>query len=198
MRGKEKWTEHTRDLPALSPGTRVLIQNQYGAGKAAKRWDKSGLVLEDLGYNKYRVKVDGSGRVTDRNRQFLKQFTPVTPGMPGPTPNSVNPIPQPSDQQPFNPHPEPELPKPVVNTGPNTPIAPTPQFEDVTESPASPSYVTPPSSPVQSPEIPEASNPTPKPVSVQNKEPEIEPPVRRSNRIRKPPKRYNPAEYDLS
>ena len=195
MRGQEKWTEHTRDLPALSPGSRVLIQNQYGAGKAAKRWDKSGLVLEDLGYNKYRVKVDGSGRVTDRNRQFLKQFTPVTPGMPGPTPNAV---PQSSNQQPFNPVPEPELPKPVVNTGPNTPIAPTPQFEDVTESPASPSYVTPPSSPVQSPDIPEASGPTPKPMTLPTKEPEIEPPVRRSTRIRKPPKKYNPAEYDLS
>ena len=195
MRGQEKWTEHTRDLPALSPGSRVLIQNQYGVGKAAKRWDKSGLVLEDLGYNKYRVKVDGSGRVTDRNRQFLKQFTPVTPGMPGPTPNTV---PQSSNQQPFDPIPEPELPKPVVNTGPSTSIAPTPQFEDVTESPASPSYVTQPSSPVQSPDIPEASGPTPKPMTLPTKEPEIEHPVRRSTRIRKPPKKYNPAEYDLS
>ena len=61
VRGSERWSEHTRDLPALSPGSRVLIQNQYGAGKLAKKWDKSGLVLEDLGYNKYRVKVDGSG-----------------------------------------------------------------------------------------------------------------------------------------
>merc|ERR1712025_445300 len=90
LRGHEKWSEHTRDLPPLTPGSRVLIQNQFGAGKLAKKWDKSGLVLEELGYNKYRVKVDGSGRVTDRNRQFLRKFTPVTPYLPGPNPNSSN------------------------------------------------------------------------------------------------------------
>ena len=59
--------------------------------------------------------------------------------------------------------------------------------------------MTPPSSPVQeTPDIPEASCPTPSPVNVASKEPEIQPPVRRSTRIRNPPKRYNPAEYDLS
>ena len=47
-------------------------------------------------------------------------------------------------------------------------------------------------------DIPEASGPTPKPMTLPTKEPEIEPPVRRSTRIRKPPKKYNPAEYDLS
>ena len=148
MRGTEKWTEHTRDLPALYPGTRVLIQNQYGAGKISKKWDKSGLVLEDLGYNKYRVKVDGSGRVTDRNRQFLKQFTPVTPRMPGPTPNTVdlNPIPQ--TQIPLNPIPVNERSQHFVDPAPSSPTSPTPQFEDIPNSPVSPSFVTPPSSPV--------------------------------------------------
>merc|ERR1719422_2201080 len=96
IRGSERWSAHTRDLPQLTPGTRVLIQNQHGAGKIAKRWDKSGMILEHLGFNKYRVKVDGSGRVTDRNRQFLRKFTPVTPSLPGPMPNpAFNPIPQP-------------------------------------------------------------------------------------------------------
>ena len=85
MRGTEKWMEHTRDLPPLSPGNRVLIQNQHGAGKAAKRWNKLGVILEDLGYNKYHVKVDMSGRATDCNHQFLKKITPDTPGMPSPT-----------------------------------------------------------------------------------------------------------------
>ena len=65
-----------------------MIQNQHGAGKIAKKWDKTGLILEDMGYNKYRIKVDGSGRVTDRNRQFLRQFTPVTTQQPGPRPDT--------------------------------------------------------------------------------------------------------------
>ena len=200
LRGHEKWSEHTRDLPPLTPGSRVLIQNQFGAGKLAKKWDKSGLVLEDLGYNKYRVKVDGSGRVTDRNRQFLRKFTPVTPSLPGPTPNTViNPNPQPVNpipassqrNQPFDPSPVIQnIPEPVVNPEPSSPIAPS--HSDTPESPASPSFVTPPSSPVQLPDIPEASCPSPNPV------PQVQPQVRRSTRIRNPPKRYNPAEYDLT
>ena len=78
IKASERWLANTRDLRPLQPGTRVIIQNQHGAGKISKKWDRTGLILEDMGYNKYRIKVDGSGRVTDRNRQFLRQFTPVT------------------------------------------------------------------------------------------------------------------------
>ena len=71
----------------MKVGQNVLIQNQYGTGKMAKKWEKSGMVVEDLGFNKYRIRVDGSGRVTDRNRQFLKKFSPVTAKLPGPCPS---------------------------------------------------------------------------------------------------------------
>ena len=187
MKGTEKWTEHTRDLPALNPGTRVLIQNQYGAGKAAKRWDRSGLVIENLGFNKYRVKIDGSGRVTDRNRQFLKQFTPVTPGMPGPTPNTVNPTPQPQSQIPINPTPvqHNERLQHFVDPAPSSPIPPARQLERIPNSPTSPTFVTPPSSPVQSQGIPEASHSSPEPVTL----PETPMLPRRSTRVTKPPDR---------
>ena len=200
IRGSKKWSEHTRDLPPLAPGSRVLIQNQFGAGKLAKKWDKSGVILQHLGFNKYQVKVDGSGRITDRNRQFLKKFTPVTPVLPGPTPNAAfNPSPQlfnptpvtnrSQRSQPFDSAPT----EPFVNSSP-----PTPRFIDIPDSPTSPSFVTPPSSPAQAPGIPEASCPTPEPVTLPTNEPETQPQVRRSTRIRNPPKRYNPAEYDLS
>ena len=53
VRGYERWSAHTRDLPALTPGSRVMIQNQHGAGKIAKKWDKTGIVIEDLGFDKY-------------------------------------------------------------------------------------------------------------------------------------------------
>ena len=74
--GLERWSEKTRPQSQLSPGQAVYIQNQRGVGKAGKRWDRSGVVLEDNGYDKYTIKVDGSGRVIDRNRRYLRSFTP--------------------------------------------------------------------------------------------------------------------------
>ena len=68
----------------------MYIQNQRGLGKAGKRWDRSGVVLEDKGFDKYSVKVDGSGRVTDRNRRFLRAFKPEHgPNIPAPRPLTV-------------------------------------------------------------------------------------------------------------
>ena len=88
LRGAERWSRNTRDLKPLDVGNKVLIQNQRGAGKIAKKWERTGQVIESLGYNKYRVKVDGSGRISDRNRQFLRRITPVTSTLPGPTPST--------------------------------------------------------------------------------------------------------------
>ena len=73
---RERWSLHTRALQPLQVGQKVLIQNQSGAGKGAKRWDKTGTVVEDKGFDKYSIKVDGSNRVTDRNRRYLRYFKP--------------------------------------------------------------------------------------------------------------------------
>ena len=81
-RGKEKWSEHTKELPKLSAGDRVLIQNQWGTPKMARRWDRSGVVLEVENHDQYRVRVDGSGRITVRNRRFLRKVTPYQPQQP--------------------------------------------------------------------------------------------------------------------
>ena len=81
-RGKERWSEHTKKLPKLSVGDRVLIQNQYGTPKIARRWDKSGVILEVEDYDQYKVKVDGTGRVTVRNRRFLRRIIPYQPQQP--------------------------------------------------------------------------------------------------------------------
>ena len=169
VRGYERWSAHTRDLPALTPGSRVMIQNQHGAGKIAKKWDKTGIVIEDLGFNKYRVKVDGSGRVTDCNRQFLRKFTPVTPSMPGPNPNTGNqqfdPTPAMSQVPSFS---DPRTPNTLTRShihqhfdpSPRTPeiqlFSPsTPRSAEVPSSPSSPSFETPPISPVTLPMPPE-------------------------------------------
>ena len=58
------------------------IQNQ--SGNHPKRWDRSGTIVDSVGHDSYLVKVDGSGRVTQRNRRFLRQFVPVSPSFPSP------------------------------------------------------------------------------------------------------------------
>ena len=76
--GMEKWSAQTKGLPALKVEQHVNIQNQRGVGKIGKRWGRTRVVVEGLGYDKYRVRIDGSGRVTNRNRQFLRLFKPAT------------------------------------------------------------------------------------------------------------------------
>ena len=61
-----------RDLPDLKIGDMVQIQNQKG--NDPKRWSKSGKIIERLDFGQYLVKVDGSGRVTRRNRRFLRKI----------------------------------------------------------------------------------------------------------------------------
>jgi len=82
-RSVEKLNSHVRQLPQLQTGERVFIQNQ--TGPHPNKWDRSGVVLEPLGHDQYSVKVDGTGRVTKRNRRFLRQYTlPATTSIPMP------------------------------------------------------------------------------------------------------------------
>ena len=88
-RGLERWSEHTKELPKLKIGDVVLIQNQRGTPKEAKRWDRSGVVLEVGKFDKYVVRVDGTGRITTRNRGFLRKAEPYQPRQPGPGSETV-------------------------------------------------------------------------------------------------------------
>ncbi len=71
-RSSESLNEHAKPLPPLTVGERCFIQNQ--TGKEPKKWHRSGIVTEVLQHDQYLVKVDGSGRVTRRNRRFLRAF----------------------------------------------------------------------------------------------------------------------------
>ena len=73
-REHEKWSEHTNVMPPLRVGDYVYVQNLVG--NHPKRWERTGIVVEVRQYHQYVVKVDGSGRVTLRNRQHLRKFTP--------------------------------------------------------------------------------------------------------------------------
>ena len=91
MKAAERWSEHTKQLKPLVVGDTVRIQNQ--TGQFPKKWDKTGCVIEVRQFNQYVVRVDGSGRVTLRNRKFLRKYTPVY-SKPNPMNDMLNIIPQ--------------------------------------------------------------------------------------------------------
>ena len=110
-RTTESLSEHTRALPPLSVGDRCYVQNQ--AGNHPKLWDRSGTVVESPGHDSYIIKIDGSGRVTRRNRQFLRKFTPDSSFIVSPSPVRPDPVPAAeipaynSDHVQYTPAPEP-------------------------------------------------------------------------------------------
>ena len=78
-RTTESLREHSRPPRPLAPGETVFLQNQQCA--SATKWDRSGFVVESLDHDQYRVKKDYSGRLTIRNRRFLRAYTPATPSI---------------------------------------------------------------------------------------------------------------------
>ena len=63
------------ELSPLSTGQAVQIQNQTGT--KPNKWLSTGVIVESLPHRQYRVRIDGSRRVTLRNRKFLKPIDPV-------------------------------------------------------------------------------------------------------------------------
>lgn len=76
VRQSDALNARARDLLPLEIGDRVFIQSQVG--NAPKRWDKTGVVMEKGDHDQYVVKVAGSGRITTRNRRFLRRFRPIS------------------------------------------------------------------------------------------------------------------------
>ena len=68
----ERWNATARELPPLSVGDKVRVQNQTTVRK--NKWDKTGIITEVLPNRQYWVKIDGSGRCTLRNRRFLRKI----------------------------------------------------------------------------------------------------------------------------
>ena len=206
-RTTESLKAHSRPLRPLALGQKVFLQNQHGPSPT--KWDRSGIVVESLGHDQYRVKVDGSGRLTLRNRRFLRAYTPVTPTIePQPmVPPSLSNTARPTAQPPpmplrsadFGSHPS--MPPPPCQEK-STPLPPAPDPFDVTlDDPSAPTTEGPtladhtpsghepseaPTSdtaPVPEPHVSPASLPEPS-------SPLPAPP--RSCRERRPPKRFEP------
>ncbi len=126
VRAAERLSEHTCQLPPLTVGECVRIQNQTGPHPT--KWDKTGIVVEVRQFDQYVVRVDGSGRVTLRNRQFLRKYLPVVPRAPllmAPGPVTPSAVPRAA-----NPHPQPTAPVqashqiPQESTATPTPMLP--------------------------------------------------------------------------
>ena len=73
-RSTEALDTYTRPLAPLSFGDKVFLQNERGSHP--KKWDKSGTVVELGNYDQFWVKLDGSGRLSLRNRRLLRKFVP--------------------------------------------------------------------------------------------------------------------------
>ncbi len=73
------------ELPSLEVGDCVQVQNQ--CGNYPKKWFSTGVVTETLPYRQYKVVLDGSRRVSLRNRRFLKKISPISRQGIDPTPD---------------------------------------------------------------------------------------------------------------
>ena len=74
LRNTESLTHSTKKLPALEVHDTVQVQNQVGCKPS--RWDITGTVVEIRPYDQYVIRIHGSGRLTLRNRKFLKKIKP--------------------------------------------------------------------------------------------------------------------------
>ena len=189
VKSSERLNEHSRPLPPLKAGDRCFVQNQ--TGRSPGRWDRTGTVVEALGHDKYHVKVDGSGRLTMRNRKFLRSFIPAS------TEITRTPPPTAAHDPPGMHAIDPPLPAQLV--APTTPSKAPPL--------ASPPMIlnTPPPLPAPPQEIPEVdveSDPAPSPAPYRNAEDTREPtptdmgippstPIR-SRRMVRAPRTYEP------
>ena len=73
-RDHERWNEHARRLPPLQVGDHVYLQSSVG--NHPRRWERTGMVAKVWHYHQYVVRVDGTGRVTIRNRQHVWKCIP--------------------------------------------------------------------------------------------------------------------------
>ena len=72
----ETWNRNVKELPELEIGQNVFVQNQ--TGNYPQRWGKTGSVIDrGPGPRQYYVRMDGSRRVSLRNRKFLRKSTAV-------------------------------------------------------------------------------------------------------------------------
>ena len=87
----ERYNKYTHNLLPLQAGDTVTIQSPTN-----HRWNTTGKIISILPDRQYRIRVNGSGRITLRNRRFLRKCefkpapTPIPSAALGPTTPSSN------------------------------------------------------------------------------------------------------------
>ena len=76
-------------LSQLEIGSTVAIYDNQKISK--KRWHKTGIIVEVLPQRQYKIKLHGSGRITLRNRRFLRPISPQS--IINPLPSATVPLP---------------------------------------------------------------------------------------------------------
>ena len=74
----EHLEQGSRELPSLREGDQVLVQNQNKSNPRFKKWDQQGTIIALDGNDQCLIKIHGSGRVTLRNRRFVKKFNSLS------------------------------------------------------------------------------------------------------------------------
>lgn len=70
-------TDLLQKSPPLKPlELNDVVQVQNKRGSHANKWDLSGTIVEVLDLVAYLIKMDSSGHITKRNRQFLRPIIP--------------------------------------------------------------------------------------------------------------------------
>jgi hypothetical protein len=90
VRTCEKLNQGSKELAPLREGDTVFIQNQDG--NKPLKWDREGTIIHTGDNDQYIVRVHGTGRLTLRNRRFLRKFKSRSPFI-----NEVVPYVKPND-----------------------------------------------------------------------------------------------------
>ena len=74
IRSCEQLESKSKELPPLREGDNVFIQNQDKGPGRPNKWDRQGKIIAIKDNDQYLIRVDGTGRLTLRNRRFLRRF----------------------------------------------------------------------------------------------------------------------------
>ena len=182
----ERYDANAKPLMPLSVGDSVSVQNQTGTKPL--RWDRTGVVVERLQHRQYLIKADGSGRTLLRNRCHLRKIDPMTRD------RSAYDVNRPVESAPTKDNQEPKSQdKPLFVPGQlrdgTEVIDPIDDETLVDDTPPPPPFTTPPACP------PACPPPNDIDTGATLDEEEAAPPLRRSGRIRNPPKILTPTMH---